>query len=261
MTGFLNESSLTPGDHPKKLWAMFEVITAFRDALLGLAFAYDKKFFQRPDFVSAFNHGNFGSPLRKAAIRHLIFSSKTFRDWRVDRASSSAEVYECVELAQIFSDDSQCEAAELTIRGAATCLVLSFGGSAWVPFGWLQFRRDGANAVSMPNVSDRSGALVFLGSQAGYYDPQSKVPPRDFQTVLVKAAGRFERTGKVERNGRRQVYVELTSRDLFYVDNLHYGTEAHLEAFNQQEEHLGRADIQTGVIDSAAKKTDRRLHW
>jgi hypothetical protein len=166
-----------------------------------------------------------------------------------------------LELDEIFSDDSQCEAAEMMVANMLDCFLLSFTGSTYVAFNQLHFKRQDARVVAMPNVAGRLGVLLLLASQSGFYDLRSTDPPRDFQTVLVKQVGRFARTGKIERDGRRQVYSELATGKLFYVDNLHYGLKAHLEAFDQQEEHLGAADIERGAIDESARVRGRRLHW
>lgn len=62
------------------------------------------------------------------------------------------------------------------------------------------------------------------------YDYTSSIPPRDDETILVD---RTIFTVTQHSFQRRKMYKRVGTSELWYVDNLHYGRDAHLEVFNE----------------------------
>lgn len=103
-----------------------------------------------------------------------------------------------------------------------------------------------------------------------FYDCESKFSPRDNQTILFDTQ-KFTFTGKHYPFGegkkiiRRKIYHRKSDGTYWYVDNLHYGCAAadgkaaHLEVFDANKNHIGIADIQTGVIDRSRKEEGRTI--
>jgi hypothetical protein len=102
--------------------------------------------------------------------------------------------------------------------------------------------------------------VELWGCGLSSYNFGSTVPPTDFETALFKDVGRFVRTTKVSRNGRRRLFLEVATSRLFYVDNLHYGYAAHLEVFDQHGEHLGTADLE-GTLDPSRRVPGRFIDY
>ena len=112
---------------------------------------------------------------------------------------------------------------------------------------------------SITTLEQFAGTAKIWGSDYPGYDTALKRPPRDEETVLADRS-RFARTGKVERKCRRQVYVEIETGHLWYVDNLHYGDAAHLEVFSSTAQHLGEAEIH-GRAKAGTAIQGRQILW
>lgn len=86
------------------------------------------------------------------------------------------------------------------------------------------------------------------------YDEASGAHLADFQTILGDTT-QFELTTISPVQGRK-VYRQISSKKLFYVDNLH-GT--HLEVFDKTGKvHQGEGNITTGEIDTSKKDTKKK---
>lgn len=258
--GFLNEASLQEALNPGALEWLHEIVTELSNAHLDFTFFLKRSFFEKGEFKASFNGLPFKSSLTRAAIRRLIFSPQVFADWHPIRLSDPAEIYRCLELEDIFSDDSQCEAAEQGLQDQPPGLLLNAEGTRWAEFHELGFEKHGGGTHTVPSIANRRTADLYLVSCHEYYAEESVEPPRDCQTILLKEPDRFRRTNKTERNGKRQVFLDTKSGFYFYVDNLHGGLSAHLEAFDSNEKHLGEADINSAEIKPETKR-DRWINW
>jgi hypothetical protein len=261
MRGFLNEASIREDLSVSALRLIYEMTRELAATDLVQGFFLNRQFFEDGEFKSKFNRLPFTDPQLKAIIRAMVFSSKHFNDWRSQRVSAIQHTYECVELSENFTDDSQCEAAEIKLQSISDCLLLGASGSRWRQFQQLHFRIQGRDIASLESLVTRNQLFAFLAKQPDYYNSATKDPPRDFQTVLIKDAARFVRTGKIERNGRRRVFMETATSYFYYVDNLHWGRAAHLEVFDSNEEHCGEADVAKGTIDRSKRVSGRRIQW
>lgn len=70
---------------------------------------------------------------------------------------------------------------------------------------------------------------------------------------------RFRATGRMERRFSRRIFQEIATGRLYHVDEGHPGHSAHLEVFSATLEHLGAADINTGLLDATERVEGRRL--
>lgn len=83
------------------------------------------------------------------------------------------------------------------------------------------------------------------------YSFDSSEPPVDEQTVLRDSL-RFRSTNRLYQG--RRIYEELTTGNFWYVDNLHYGNDSHLEVFDKRGSHLGEANLEGKLIPGTKKK-------
>jgi len=260
MLGFLNEQSLV-GHESLESGLIFFLSAAQELSTTDAVLLKDSSFFFSGDFAKAFNRLGLPKDAR-ALIRELVFGQRYYKCWRPQRLSDEADVYTCVEPKLVTHDTSICEAAERKIRDHN--LSASIVSSADSPF------RDVYRFLIRKNSTEQQAELRGLTSvemvenwiaeQRGYYDSASSTPPKDFQTVLVKSRDRFRITGKIERGGRK-VFEEIETGRFFYVCSGHPGESAHLEVFSKNHEHLGKADINSAVVDDSKRINGRRLRF
>lgn len=259
MICFLNERSLQVyGDLRESL--TFFLIAAHELQPATATLLKDSNFFFNPAFLGRFNNVGFPKDQR-ALIRELVFGARFYRCWRPDRHSEDHEDYSCAAPEVIFRDESVGEAAERQSGdNTAFLAVLSASES---PFGnkerLVVTKISSGSAAELRNASSIGSIKTWIANQRGYYDPDSRSAPRDFQTVLEKAPGRFRSTGRSERRFSRQIYEEIDTGRLFYVDDGHSGHSAHLEVFSQHGDHLGIADIETGTLNTTELVPGRKL--
>ena len=72
--------------------------------------------------------------------------------------------------------------------------------------------------------------LKAKGLIASSYDSTSSIPPRDDETFLADK-NVFQMTQHAFQG--RKMYRKIGTSELWYVDNLHYGMDAHIEVFNE----------------------------
>lgn len=89
------------------------------------------------------------------------------------------------------------------------------------------------------------------------YNISSKHPPRDYQTIL-RDNNKFIITK--HKNQNRKVYERIGYDQLWAVDNLHYGEDAHIEVFHKiTGEHLGTSPYNRIILETKYKENDRKL--
>lgn len=153
------------------------------------------------------------------------------------------------------TDTSVAEVAERLRCGAVkiACL-LNFVGSRLTGHLSLEVRKnDEAELTSVPSFEAVDTFDKWLGGFRGAapYDTNTRTP-LDEETCLVDAT-RFVRTSLPEQQGRA-IYEELLSGDLYYVDNLHRGADAHLEVFSKRKVHRGEASLDGVLRPNTADK-------
>lgn len=99
-----------------------------------------------------------------------------------------------------------------------------------------------------------SHRLITLNQK---YDVNFKYPPRDYQTILNNS-GKFAITRY--KNQKRKVYERIGYDELWTVDNLHFGKDAHIEVFHKiTGEHLGTSPYDKIILETKYKENDRKL--
>lgn len=83
---------------------------------------------------------------------------------------------------------------------------------------------------SFDNSEELRDYLVNKGLLGKVYDKNSSCPPHDDETILVDS-NVFAVTGHSYQG--RKMYRRTGTEELWYVDNLHYGQDAHIEVFNE----------------------------
>ncbi len=120
--------------------------------------------------------------------------------------------------------------------------------------------------VSLTRINDHFQAK----KQMLFYDCDSKFSPRDNQTILFdEQIFTFTRKhfpfGEGKKTIKRKIYHRKSDGTYWYVDNLHYGCAAadgkaaHLEVFDANKNHIGIADIKTGIIDRNRREDGRTI--
>lgn len=98
---------------------------------------------------------------------------------------------------------------------------------------------------SPPSFSSAETLAKYLKSKGligPSYDFSSSIPPRDEETILSDT-NLFQIT-RHSYHGRK-MYKRNGTSELWYVDNFHYGQDAHIEVFNettQKQIHVSRID-------------------
>jgi hypothetical protein len=259
MIGFLNEHSLEEHSDLQRALGVFLLVVQELRSSKEVVFR-DSRFFRGGDFKRRFNSIGFPKDQR-AVVQRLVFTEEYCRCWTPMRLSNAEVTYSYLNPPTELRDASVCEAAENKRAHDETRIVLisaldsRIGSQDPVEV----TRAEWSDAVKLHNATSLASIKEYIGQQRGYYDPASSVAPKDFQTVLGKNPSRFRRTGKVERRGSRQIYEEIDSGQLYYVDDAHHGPSAHLEVFSATGEHLGVADVVLGTMDASGRVDGRRL--
>jgi hypothetical protein len=259
MIAFLNERSLEAHSDWSAGLQLF-LLVAQEFAAAGDQVFRDGRYFLSTEFKRRFNTLAFPKDQR-ALVLSLVFSDRYCPCWTPRRESDSQTEYSCEDPAAALIDESLCEAAEraranLPLSVAAISTLDSVFGDR------LQLRVSSGTwngvQVELRNATALAVAREFIAQRRGQYDRTSHASPRDFQTILERDTARFLRSGRVERRGRR-IFQEIETRRFYYVDDAHDGHVAHLEVFSESGEHLGIADIDTGVLDESRRVEGRRL--
>jgi hypothetical protein len=259
MIAFLNEQSL---GNPRTLKSALEFFLSAAQDLspTGAALFKDCDFFRSSDFAREFNA--LGLPMDiRALIRDLVFGERYFRCWRPQRLSNDVDRYTVEEPAFRLHDQSICEATERKIRdNRLSASVVSSADSAFSDRYQISVSKDATGQqIELRGLTSTAMVGRWISEQRGYYDPASTAAPKDFQTVLIKEPDRFRGTSKIERRGSRRVFEERDTWRLYYVCDAHPGNSAHLEVFCRNNHHLGKADINTGIIDASQRINGRTL--
>nr|HEX4319147.1 hypothetical protein [Kofleriaceae bacterium] len=172
--------------------------------------------------------------------------------------SSAANDEERLRIRDV-SDSSMAELAERLMRKAvpAGCLF-NFEGSELVGYAEINISKNrqlpGTLVASFEAVSEFEAWLgKFRGAKP--YDPATATdPPIDEETCLADLT-QFEPTSRPKQHGRT-LYEHRTTRDIYYVDNLHSGGSAHLEVFSRMGKHKGEASL-VGKLDPSKRDKDK----
>ncbi len=93
-------------------------------------------------------------------------------------------------------------------------------------------KRDSLNVMvnSYSNIESLSELLTARKWRKKEYDRSSSIPPRDGETILADDT-KFEPTEHSYHG--RVMYRRIGTNHLCYVDNMHCGSSAHIEEFNE----------------------------
>jgi len=263
MIAFINEQSLREHNNWGEALRMFLKATKqLTDA--GVNVFKDGNFFMSPNFKIRFNNIPNGLPPdEKALLRSLLFREHTWKCWRGSRTSSPHQDYCCQDPNSAFRDASICEATELKHQHADLASgLISAADSQFANKQQLATKKTSeTNWVELRNNSSAEEVRLWLAQQKGYFDPNLNLAPRDYQTILEKEPGRFTRTGRIQfvSGKARRIYKENATSRQFYVDEWHPGGSVHMEVFDSVGNHLGEADIATGVVDLSKRDSSKRI--
>ncbi len=193
--------------------------------------------------LNAINGTHLGSILSSNnSLKETFFQNiKNAEKWQDNRVHQNNTTYTYNE-----NDYVDTSIAELTERkfqnNELKGFLLNFTHSIFDEIGQIQVLRNGNINITIDCSYDEDSVINWF-VQNNFIDPNeqyntsSKIPPRDYQTILRNNTI-FEMTQW--RNHGRRVYRKIGSNELWVVDNMHYGNDAHIEVFRETDkEHLG----------------------
>lgn len=140
---------------------------------------------------------------------------------------------------QHMRSTSMAELAERQSRGTAGALLNFLGSNVTLPI-TVGTPLGDQPLIALENADDFERWRRLNDTSPPVYSAEAIDPPHDEQTCLHES--RFELTEMLVQG--RHVYRHRTSRDLYYVDNVHFGAAAHLEIFDKLgRRHLGEAEL------------------
>jgi hypothetical protein len=192
------------------------------------------------------------------AFFDVLYNRLQAIDWKSEQVHSELDGYVC--LSERVNDTSLAELGERKLRDPGLLnLLVNFPNSKFAGVLSVSILKNGADSCELNCADDESELQAWLKSTGlirREYDPKSKSPPLDGETVLVDS-GKFQKTHRL--NAGRIVYREIETGWYWYVDNLHWGAEAQIEVFDSRGLHIGEASLE-GLIDrsksDASKKFD-----
>jgi hypothetical protein len=186
----------------------------------------------------------------KSFARELIstlYNRLNTVDWTQRRVHLETDIFECD--GDDVCNSSIAELAEMKlVDGEIYDLLLNFPKSKYEGKAALNVERNQVDACSLScaeSAASISSWLTSKGLRKLIYDRTSKIPPRDFETVLLDVP-RFRRANR--KYDGREMYFEPGTKRYWYVDNLHFGAAAHIEVFDRSGKHLGEASLE-GELD------------
>jgi hypothetical protein len=207
--------------------------------------------------MKAVSGAHLNSTLKKISGLEMLFTYNVIKkavQWpEIQQQENSAKYsYKIID----YSGSTIAEHAERKLQlKAYKSLLLNFSNSSFdSPI--IQILKNSTESISLDSLCDEEGVLIWL-SKNGYYDNDSIVVPRDNQTILQDIS-LFEKTSFT--NHRRTLYRRKNFRQLWVVDNLHTGKNAHLEVFDEvTKRHLGESPINQISIDEEKKDSTKRI--
>jgi hypothetical protein len=270
MLAFLNEGSIgAHTDLRNGLQFFWQAATELQNAEAKLY--RDSSFFFTAEFARQFNALTFPSdpalklpPDIRSRLREVAFSERFWKCWRPNRVSDSLDEFMCDIQNATFRNTSICEAAEMKLQRISSDVgILSAKDSVYAETPMFNVTKVSlAQRVELRNADSLALVRRWMANERGYYDPDSNVAPKDFQTVLEKDSNRFRRTKHFWNVAGmdRRIYLETETGRFFYVDEGHPGRSAHLEVFGPDHKHIGEAHIGTGVVDPSKKDMDKCIN-
>ena len=261
MKVFLDERCLTTyPDLVSLLRSWLQIADFALTCATGLTFFLDRHAIRSGEFLQRFNTLKSDD---RTLFSPLLFGSRRLRDWRCNAVANDSICQLDTENDPV-TDCAVCEVYEHHKILATIALMghdhSSFVNRHSVGVAKLEPAEARVEVSCGTNLADFRRIGLAWNCLLVQYDAGLTRPPQDIETVLANNLGRFERTGRIERNGRRHVYREISTSRLFYVDNLHYGVAAHIEVFDSEEHHLGTADL-NGNLDISTVVPGRTISW
>lgn len=261
MEAFLNELSLHGQFHDTQ--GVGEAIRRVNSVLFRLKALESppKLFFDKKLYYSrAIAETVFSSCLNTVADNSIRTQFKQLRDklgareWRTERRHEECS-YEWNE--QNVEGSSVAELAERSLQktlGFLLCFTPSDFSN-----GSIRVDKEGGSSATLDVVGSEGELREWYSRSSDPalkpYDPTCRDPPHDWQTVL-RDRGRFQRTTYV--NQGRRVYLEKSTGYYWCVDNIHFGSAAHIEVFDATGDHVGEAG-RDGNLDVSKRDPTKKL--
>lgn len=261
---FINERSL----HGQ--FAEYNIKDAIKNFIAVLKFINSQKFtsdiFTTKLFFNiayAYKDEHIGAILENnQSLKSIFFHNiRNVSKWENERMHDLKSTYIYNKEDYVGSSVAELAERKLTNRNIKE-ILLNFQNSKFAQSNTINICKNGNIYISISCSFDEdsiSECFIHHGliDPKSQYDIESKYPPRDFQTVL-RDNSIFTLTTYLNQN--RKVYERLNYGQLWAVDNLHYGTEAHIEVFDKVTgSHLGTSQYDKIEVETKYKENGRSL--
>lgn len=182
--------------------------------------------------------------------------------WQVNRMHKDDCKY--VFSGKDYVRTSVAELAERKLQvGSLDGFLINFIGSPFGDSATIDVLKNDAVPINIDCTTTPESIEQWLTAHGflspyGTYNESSRIPPRDSQTVLWDKT-LFEKVGRSTPHGRK-VYRRIGTKELWYVDNLHVGADAHIEVFDEVTlEHLGTSKYNEISVNTSSRVSGRKI--
>ncbi|MDM8565696.1 hypothetical protein QUF74_08595 [Candidatus Halobeggiatoa sp. HSG11] len=204
----------------------------------------------------------------KLAFKNMVFNKLEPKEWRDEQIHSIDDNFDYITTTESLDvkDTSLAEITERSLQNKETTyLLINFKNSRFtkkhqnIPECFLIpiiKNNDEENPISLDCLDEKSALEHWIKVKLNPYDENFTNPPTDEQTILCDKE-RFEKTTQTDQGRIR--YREKNTGRFWYVDNLHFGTVAHIEVFDKHGKHIGESNLQ-GNINYAKKDKKKTIN-
>ena len=197
----------------------------------------------------------------KTAFFNTIYNKNNPKNWRKEQQHSPEHKFKYFQ--QDVTDTSLAEVAERKLQNENNIyLVVNFQNSSFNhPHADIQacclvsVVKNTTIKIEIDGLDNQKGLHHWISLKFPTYSDNSTYTPRDHQTILDDKK-RFRKNSKMFQG--RNIYVELSTGNYWYVDNLHLGQSAHFEVFDKHRKHIGEANL-NGDIDISKRDPNKKL--
>ncbi|MFO1369087.1 MAG: hypothetical protein U1F46_08825 [Marinagarivorans sp.] len=256
---FINEISL----NAKFSFNVSEMDQTIRDFLTKLEAFRDLPGITHAQFKSQLlmNVRVIGGPFVSAVNLHAskelkaLFFSKLFErtsDWENHKVHSANDNYYYEDV--LVTNSSMAELAERTRQSNYIGSLFCFSPSKFDGLDICKVVKNDKDRIEIKNFLNPSEFSKWLQNASVWidtrYDTSSKSPPEDYHTCLLD----IEKYSVTKyKNQGRKVYQHSLNQRYFVVDNLHFGTAAHIEVWSKRGEHMGEIGLDGLVLDESKR--------
>lgn len=228
----------------------------------------EKKVYKSRHFFNsrAISGSHLGTTLKNSPSINALFNSAINRvnpkNWQDEQKHNNSTSYKIHQSE--FGSTSVAEIAErVHICKNYIGGLLNFDSSSFSDLNEINITKDEGISIFVNCFSDETSTYNFLVEKGilvptAQYDETSSFPPTDRQSILSNKDV-FTPTNYPNNQGRK-VYQRKGTNELWVLDNLHFGQNAHCEIFDlQSRHHIGTSLYNEIKINFNEKDNTKRI--